>query len=95
MSGALINQTAGKDITWADNAYWGGSALGAEELKGLRVGTKLLDKKTTHNSTLLHFISLGGKTLYRMATKELRVGRAPKCSTRNSTLTYPGSLLIG
>ena len=47
MSGALVNQTAGKDVTWADNAYWGGSALGAEELKGLRVGTKLLDKKTT------------------------------------------------
>ena len=45
MSGALINQTAGKDITWADNAYWEGSALGAEELKGLRVGTKVLDKK--------------------------------------------------
>ena len=65
---------------------------GTERVAG---GPKVLDKKTTHNSTLLHFISLGGKTMYRMATKELRVGRAPKCSTRNSTLTYPGSLLIG
>ena len=45
MSGALINQTASKDITWADNAYWGGSALGAEELKGLRLRPKVLDKK--------------------------------------------------
>ena len=45
MSGALGNQTASKDVTWADNAYWGGSALGAEELKGLRVGAKVLDKK--------------------------------------------------
>ena len=45
MSGALGNQTASKDVKWADNAYWGGSALGVEELKGLRVGTKVLDKK--------------------------------------------------